>query len=83
MNNSFTRLKFAIVTSIDQAEAAQAIRDLMDFHLQPGFRRRIPMGFSPLEADDLLEQYANEAKTNLENYLKRLADLRKAEENDS
>lgn len=71
------------VSSIDQAEEAQAILDLMDFHLLPGFRRRIPMGFSPLERDTLLEQYATEAKANLDNYLKRLAELRSAEENNS
>lgn len=77
------------VSSIDQGEAAQAIRDLLDFHLQPGFRRRISfdlpafenaMGFSPLEKDDLLEKFADEAKTSLDNYLKRLAELRSAED---
>jgi hypothetical protein len=70
-------------SSIDQAEGAQTISELMEFYLQPGLRRRNPLGFSALEEDALLEQYANEAKANFRSYLRRLAELRSAEDNTS
>lgn len=65
------------VTSLQTAESAQAVYQLMNVYLQTVFRREAN-GIFQQEPDALLEEYAENAKDNMRKYLERVSELERA-----